>query len=115
MFTSQLVNTLRKRSLFAALPIRGMKLHEYQAGALLSSFKVAIPLGNVARTADEAFAVSNEFKSSGYVVKAQVLGGGRGLGHFKETGFQGGVHIVDSPDKVKTVASKMLGHSLVTK
>jgi succinyl-CoA synthetase beta subunit len=115
MFTSKLVNTLRKRSLFAALPIRGMKLHEYQAGALLSSFKVAIPLGNVARTADEAFAVSNEFKSSGYVVKAQVLGGGRGLGHFKETGFQGGVHIVDSPDKVKTVASKMLGHSLVTK
>lgn len=43
------------------------------------------------------------------------MGGGRGLGHFKENGFQGGVHIVDTPDKVKDVAGKMLGNSLVTK
>lgn len=69
----------------------------------------------MARSADEAFKVSNQFKSSGYVVKAQVLGGGRGLGHFKETGFQGGVHLVDTPEKVQTVAKEMLGNSLVTK
>lgn len=42
------------------------------------------------------------------------MGGGRGLGHFKETGFQGGVHIVDTPEKVQTVAKQMLGNSLVT-
>jgi len=95
--------------------MRGMKLHEYQAGALLHSYKISIPLGNVARSADEAFKVSNQFKSSGYVVKAQVLGGGRGLGHFKETGFQGGVHLVDTPEKVQSVAKEMLGNSLVTK
>jgi succinyl-CoA synthetase beta subunit len=47
-----------------------MKLHEYQAGALLHSYKIAIPLGNVARSPEEAFAVSTQFKSSGYVVKA---------------------------------------------
>jgi succinyl-CoA synthetase beta subunit len=40
----------------------------------------------------------------GYVVKAQVLGGGRGLGHFKETGFKSGVHIVKTPAEVKKMA-----------
>jgi succinyl-CoA synthetase beta subunit len=58
----------------------------------------------VAYSADDAKKVASQFKSSGYVVKAQVLGGGRGLGHFKETGFQGGVHIVDTPDKVGKIA-----------
>jgi succinyl-CoA synthetase beta subunit len=50
--------------------MRRLKLHEYQAGALLHSYKITIPLGNVARTPEEAFNVSNQFKSSGYVVKA---------------------------------------------
>ncbi len=69
----------------------------------------------MARSPEEAYNVSNQFKSSGYVVKAQVLGGGRGLGHFKENGFQGGVHIVKTPEEVKGIAKNMLGHSLVTK
>ena len=112
---SQALRQVVAKNRLTALPIRGMKLHEYQAGALLHSYKISIPIGNVARTADEAFSVANNFKSSGYVVKSQVLGGGRGLGHFKETGFQGGVHLVDTPDKVKTVAKEMLGNTLVTK
>jgi len=65
------VRALRQSTLFSgSLPMRGMKLHEYQAGALLHSYKIAIPLGNVARTPDEASNVANQFKSSGYVVKA---------------------------------------------
>lgn len=78
--------------------MRGIKLHEYQAGALLHSYDITIPLGSVAHTPAEAEEVSKSFSSDGYVVKAQILGGGRGLGHFKETGFQGGVHIVDTPE-----------------
>jgi len=35
-----------------------------------------------------------------YVVKAQVLGGGRGRGHFINSGLQGGVKVTDSPDSV---------------
>ena len=34
-------------------PVRGIKLHEYQAGALLSSYKVNIPIGDVAFSVDE--------------------------------------------------------------
>ena len=88
-----------------SLPMRGLKLHEYQAGALLASHKVAIPSGEVAFTADEAYEKAKNFgKSGGFVVKSQALTGGRGLGHFKETGYQGGVHIVDTPEKVKEVS-----------
>jgi len=37
---------------------RGIKLHEYQAGKLLHSFRVPIPLGNVAFDSREAYLVS---------------------------------------------------------
>lgn len=35
-------------------PQRGIKLHEYQAGKLLDSYRVSIPLGEVAFSAEEA-------------------------------------------------------------
>jgi succinyl-CoA synthetase beta subunit len=44
-----------------------------------------------------------------------VLGGGRGLGYFKENNFHGGVHICKSPEEVQEVAEKMCGKTLVTK
>jgi len=44
-----------------------------------------------------------------------VLGGGRGMGHFKETGFKGGVHLVNTAEEAKSMATEMLGKSLVTK
>lgn len=47
-------------------------------------------------------------------MKAQVLAGGRGKGHF-DSGLKGGVKIVYSPDEVKDVASKMIGSKLITK
>lgn len=101
----------------ASVPIRGLKLHEYQAGALLHSYQVPIPIGSVAFSAAEAQDAAKNFGSGhdAYVVKAQVLGGGRGLGHFKETGFKSGVHIVDTPEKVGNIAKEMVGNSLVTK
>ena len=49
-----------------------------------------------------------------YVVKAQVLGGGRGLGHFRENNFKSGVHIVKTAEDVQYVAEQMCGKSLVT-
>jgi len=42
--------------------------------------------------------------ASKFVVKAQVLGGGRGLGSFKHSGLKGGVHVVDSVDQVSTLS-----------
>ena len=110
-----LSNRLFNRALLknSSLPMRRLKLHEYQAGALLNKFEVPIPVGNVAFSAEEAQQIASGI-SGGCVVKSQVLGGGRGLGHIKETGFQGGVHLVDNADQAKSVASEMLGKTLVT-
>jgi succinyl-CoA synthetase beta subunit len=38
-----------------------LKLHEYQAGKLLSDYKVPIPLGNIAFNGKEAFLVAKQF------------------------------------------------------
>lgn len=85
------------------LPLRRLKLHEYQAGKLLHHYRVPIPLGGVAQSGKEAFLVAKQFgqkRKMEYVVKAQVLGGGRGLGYFKENNFKGGVHLVKTADEV---------------
>jgi succinyl-CoA synthetase beta subunit len=45
------------------------------------------------------------------VIKAMVLCGGRGMGHFAN-GFKGGVHLCTKPGDVAHFASKMLGKFL---
>jgi succinyl-CoA synthetase beta subunit len=44
-----------------SLPMRGLKLHEYQAGKLLHKFKIPIPLGSVAFNGKEAYLVAKQF------------------------------------------------------
>ena len=89
-----------------------MSIHEYQAKELFQKFGVATPGGAVATTAEEAEAAGSEIKGK-VVIKAQVHAGGRGKGSFKN-GFQGGVHLVDSPSEAAEIAAKMLGETLVT-
>ena len=49
-----------------------------------------------------------------YVIKAQILAGGRGKGTFKESGLKGGVKLTTKSDEVAQYVSKMLGYKLVT-
>ena len=90
-----------------------MNIHEYQAKELLEKFGVATTRGKVASTPEEAEAIAREIGDVELVVKAQVHAGGRGKGTFNN-GFKGGVHVVKSPEKVREVAGKMLGQTLVT-
>src|SRR5262249_3346970 len=86
-----------------------MKIHEYQAKAILSKFGVAVPRGEVADNRDEAIAAArNLFDSgaTGAVAKAQSHAGGRGKG--------GGGKIAKSVEEAGELASKMLGMTLVT-
>jgi len=86
-----------------------MKIHEYQAKAILKKFGVAVPRGEIADDRDQALAAAkNLFDSgaSGVVVKAQIHAGVRGKG--------GGVKIAKSVDEAGELASKMLGMTLVT-
>src|SRR5437773_3038358 len=101
-----------------------MNIHEYQARELLQKFDVATTRGESASTADEVEQIASELgdidlatgrvrPTGGLVVKAQIHAGGRGKGTFKN-GFKGGVHLSKSPAHAREIASKMLGHILVT-
>lgn len=83
-----------------------MKLHEYQAKALLASRGVSVPRGAVAFTPEESKQIAQELGTATLVVKAQIHAGGRGKG--------GGVQVVRGINEVESVAGKMLGSCLVT-
>jgi succinyl-CoA synthetase beta subunit len=82
-----------------------MKIHEYQAKALLAKYGVPVPRGKVALSVDEAEAAARELGGS-VVVKAQIHAGGRGKG--------GGVKVAKDAEEARAHASKILGMTLVT-
>ncbi|PSR73160.1 hypothetical protein PHLCEN_2v10972 [Hermanssonia centrifuga] len=99
---------------FSAGQKRFLSIHEYQSVQLLNSYGIATPKSIAAKTPEEAYQAAKELSASGSVIKAQVLAGGRGKGNF-DNGFQGGVHLVESPEQAKEFAFKMLGAKLITK
>ena len=82
-----------------------MKIHEYQAKAILREFGVPVPNGEVAQTADEAGAIARRLAGR-VVVKAQVHAGGRGKA--------GGVKLADDPPAAEAAAGQILGMMLKT-
>jgi succinyl-CoA synthetase beta subunit len=82
-----------------------MKIHEYQAKAILAEFGVPVPRGRVAVAPAEVRAIAQELGTP-VVVKAQIHAGGRGKG--------GGVKLAASPDEAEQAASQILGMMLRT-
>jgi len=95
-------------------PKRDLNLLEYQAKGLLQKYNVTVQDFRVASTEDEAKQICGAFPCAEYVIKAQVLAGGRGKGHF-DNGFKGGVHLTKEPEKVPNLVTSMLGNRLITK
>ena len=94
-----------------------MNIHEYQAKEVLRGFGVPVPRGFPAFTPQEAVDAAGKLGGALWVVKSQIHAGGRGKGAFKEAdaGEKGGVRLARSVDEVRTNASQMLNHTLVTK
>jgi succinyl-CoA synthetase beta subunit len=82
-----------------------MKIHEYQAKALLARYGVPVPRGEVAHTVPEAEAAAQRIGGS-VVVKAQIHAGGRGKG--------GGVKVAKNAEEAHEIAKQILGMTLVT-
>ena len=82
-----------------------MKIHEYQAKALLAHYGVPVPRGEVVHTVPEAELAAQRLGGT-VVVKAQIHAGGRGKG--------GGVKVVKTPDQARAAAEQILGRTLVT-
>ena len=74
--------------------VETMKIHEYQAKAILARYGVPVPQGEVVFNAADASACGAERLGGGtVVVKAQIHAGGRGKG--------GGVKVVKGPDEAE--------------
>jgi len=90
---------------------RYMKLHEYQAKEILKRYGIEVSEGVVSDNLEEILEKSKSLYPNFtgkeiYVVKAQVHAGGRGKG--------GGVKLAKNYEELKTVASNILGMTLVT-
>jgi len=84
--------------------------------SLLQDAGVPVPKFGVAKSAAEAKQIAKDLDVSDLVVKAQVLAGGRGKGHFsKGAKAQGGVRLLYSPEEVEIAANDMIGDFLITK
>ncbi|MGC1580477.1 MAG: ADP-forming succinate--CoA ligase subunit beta [Candidatus Acidiferrales bacterium] len=83
-----------------------MKIHEYQAKAILAKFGVPTPRGEVVFKKEDAEGVATRLGTPVVVVKAQIHAGGRGKG--------GGVKLAKSPAQAAELAGQILGMKLVT-
>jgi succinyl-CoA synthetase beta subunit len=83
-----------------------LKIHEYQAKAVLARFGVPVPRGEVAFSAAEAGTIARRLGGPISVVKAQIHAGGRGKG--------GGVKLAKSAEEAEQLAAQMIGMTLVT-
>jgi succinyl-CoA synthetase beta subunit len=83
-----------------------MKIHEYQAKAILAKHGVPVPRGEVAFNAGEADEIARRLGGPVAVVKAQIHAGGRGKG--------GGVKLATSPGDAERLARDIIGMTLVT-
>ena len=85
-----------------------MKIHEYQARALLADAGIPVPNAEMVTSVDEAIAASKRLLADAdmVVVKAQVHAGGRG-----KAGF---VTLCRSVDEVRDAATFMLGNRMVS-
>ncbi|KYN13659.1 Succinyl-CoA ligase [ADP-forming] subunit beta, mitochondrial [Trachymyrmex cornetzi] len=95
-------------------PARNLNVHEHISYSLLNEAGVPTPKFGVAKTPDEAAKLAADLKTKDIVLKAQVLAGGRGKGHFKGTSVSG-VKMCETPEEAKSLAGQMLGKLLITK
>ncbi|MBW8888147.1 MAG: ADP-forming succinate--CoA ligase subunit beta [Fibrobacteres bacterium] len=84
-----------------------MKLHEYQAKAILRQAGLPVPKGEVVFKADEVPAALAKLGMSAGVAKAQAYTGGRGKA--------GGIKLFKTADEAKAMAQQLIGMTLVTK
>ncbi|XP_038208716.1 succinate--CoA ligase [GDP-forming] subunit beta, mitochondrial [Zerene cesonia] len=107
------LNILLRRNLPQISCTRNLNLQEYHSKDLLRKHQVSIQNFRLLDSNLDPKSLS-DFKANEYVVKAQILAGGRGKGHF-DNGFKGGVHLTKDPNEIMDLAKNMIGHKLITK
>ncbi|XP_020279530.1 succinate--CoA ligase [GDP-forming] subunit beta, mitochondrial isoform X2 [Pseudomyrmex gracilis] len=94
--------------------IRNLNLLEYQSKELLRDSGVSVQNFAIVDDLSKTNSALEKLHANEYVIKAQILAGGRGKGWF-DTGFKGGVHLTKDRNTVINYVKNMLGHKLITK
>lgn len=84
-----------------------MDLDEHQAKRLLESYGVPVPIGELARSVEEAGQAARRLGCGQFVVKAQIAAGDRNAA--------GGIRYASGNSEVEQAARMLLGQSLVTR
>lgn len=84
-----------------------MKIHEYQAKQILVKAGISIPKGKLIEKSSQAKTAIHEIGGDFWVIKAQILAGGRGKA--------GGIKKVYSSAEAEKISYKMLTEPLITK
>lgn len=81
----------------AAVPVRHLNLHEYQSKELMKKHGISVQQFEMANSASAGSRAVQKLGVKEFVVKAQILAGGRGKGEFS-SGLKGGVKVTDEYD-----------------
>jgi succinyl-CoA synthetase beta subunit len=84
-----------------------MKLHEYQTKDIFRRSGIPTPSGQLVTSSDQAAKAAQIIDGPPWVIKAQILAGGRGKA--------GGIKVAHYPYDVVTAAESLLGQPLVTR
>ena len=99
-------------------------LHEYQAFELLKSYQIPVPAQTVANNPDEALRVARSYGRNykkNFIIKAQVkpfnqqVDDGFFISNQVKVGLVSGIQTAQTPEEVRDVAEKMLGHRYLSK
>lgn len=115
--TKNLFQRLRPCS---AVQLRHLNLQEYQSKDLMRKNDVTVQKFIAIHNLNDVDQILNDknselFNCKEYVIKAQVLAGGRGKGYFLKSKMQGGVKLTKDKNQLKPISSQMLNDYLVTK
>ncbi|XP_042909162.2 succinate--CoA ligase [GDP-forming] subunit beta, mitochondrial [Parasteatoda tepidariorum] len=113
-YSSLLLNAIENKLPISIIPVRHLNLQEYQSKQLMYDNGITVQKFRIASSINDAKEISKTFKVNEFVIKAQILAGGRGKGEFS-SGLKGGVQLTKNPEDVPAFVEKMLGHKLVTK
>jgi succinyl-CoA synthetase beta subunit len=83
-----------------------MNIHEFQAKQMFATFGIPVPKGREVKTAGAAERWAAKLETPVYVVKAQIHAGGRGKA--------GGVKLTKNRAEVPSLATELLGKTLIT-
>ncbi|KFD60806.1 hypothetical protein M514_27026, partial [Trichuris suis] len=97
-----------------SLSRRSLHLQEFNSKRLLKQHGLTVQRFVVIDSVDEMVTRLKDLTADEYVVKAQILAGGRGKGLFAN-GLKGGVHLTKRLEEVTSLVGRMLDNRLITK